>query len=184
MSARPYPTVTLERMLDGVRYRPATARDATVVAALVADGFSTYRDFAPRGWTPRTAFQEEPEIHERLDRGDVHARLALADGRLAGFTGWMPAATRRLPREAIPGRAHLWSLFIAPAWWGSGLAAGLLDWSTTGMRESGYRTAQLWTPRAHDRARAFYGREGWTSAGRAEFSPELGLDLVLYERAL
>jgi GNAT superfamily N-acetyltransferase len=184
MSARPYPTVTLGRMLEGVRYRAATPRDATVVAALVADGFSTYRDFAPPGWQPRKAIQEEPEIHERLNRGDVHARAALAGGALVGFTGWMPAITRREPREPIPGRAHLWSLFIARDWWGSGLAGALLDWSTTGMRDSGFDTAQLWTPRAHARARAFYEREGWTGPSRAEFSPDLRLDLVLYERDL
>jgi GNAT superfamily N-acetyltransferase len=163
-----------------VRYRAATPRDATVIAQLIAAGFATYRDFAPDGWQPRTPVQEEPEVYDRLSRGDVHARLALADSHLAGFTGWMPASRGR-PRQRIPGRAHLWSLFIAPRWWGTGLAGDLLQWSVTGMRDSGYDEAQLWTPTGHTRARAFYEREGWTASRLVQFSPELALDLVLYE---
>jgi GNAT superfamily N-acetyltransferase len=166
-----------------IRYRAATPRDATVVAELIAAGFATYRGFAPDGWQPRTSIQEEPEIYDRLNHGDVHSRIALADAHLAGFTGWMPASHGR-PRQRIPGRAHLWSLFIAPDWWGTGLAAGLLHWSVTGMRDSGYDTAQLWTPKAHARARAFYEREGWGPSSRVQFSPELALDVVLYERDL
>ena len=170
-------------MPAGIRYRAATPRDATIVAALTAAGFATYRDFAPGGWQPRTAIQQEPEMYDRLNRGDVHARLALAEPELAGFTGWMPASRGR-PRRRVPGRAHLWSLFIAPRWWGTGLAADLLEWSVSGMRESGYNQAQLWTPEAHARARAFYEREGWTASSLVQFSPELDLDVILYERAL
>ena len=169
-------------MAPDIRYRAATPRDATIVAELIAAGFATYRDFAPDGWQPRTSIQEEPEVYDRLNRGDVHARVALADTRLAGFTGWMPAS-RGKPRRRIPVRAHLWSLFIAPTWWGTGIAAGLLHWSVTGMRDSGYETAQLWTPKAHARARAFYEREGWTASNLVQFSPELALDLILYERS-
>jgi GNAT superfamily N-acetyltransferase len=171
--------------LDGIRFRPATARDAHVIAGVVAAGFATYTAFAPPGWRARHAIQEEPELHVRLSRGDVHGRLALSDaGAAAGFAAWMPAATRGAVREPIAGRAHVWSLFVARDWWGSGLATALLDWCTTGMRESGYATAQLWTPRDQGRARAFYEREGWSASGAVEFSPDLQLDLVLYEREL
>jgi GNAT superfamily N-acetyltransferase len=171
--------------LDRIRFRPATPRDAHVIAELVAAGFATYADFAPEGWRPRRSIQEEPEVHIRLSRSDVHARLALSDeGRVAGFTGWMPALTRAEPREPVPGRAHLWSLFVAPDWWGTGLAHALLDWVVSGMRESGWGTAQLWTPRDHARARRFYEREAWRATDRTQWSEELGLDLVLYEREL
>jgi GNAT superfamily N-acetyltransferase len=171
--------------VDGIRYRPATPRDAHVIAEVVAGGFATYVAFAPPGWRPRAAIQEEPEVYGRLSRGDVHGRLALSDaGFAAGFTAWMPALSRAEEREPLPGRAHLWSLFVARDWWGTGLAADLLDWSVTGMRDSGYATAQLWTPRAHGRARAFYEREGWSASERSEWSPQLKLDLVLYERDL
>jgi hypothetical protein len=101
-------------MLDAIRYRPAMARDATIVAELVAAGYRTYRDFAPPGWTPRSPLQEEGEIHDRLERSDVHARLAFHDGALVGMTGWLPALTSTPERRPITGRAHLWLLFVAP----------------------------------------------------------------------
>jgi GNAT superfamily N-acetyltransferase len=176
--------VTLAQMLDGLRYRTATPSDATTVAELVAAGFATYRDFAPPDWRPRSAAQDEGTIHERLSRGDTHARLALDGSMLAGLTGWMPALTRRPERRRIPERAHLWLLFVAQPYWGSGLARALLAWSTTTMRDTGHTSAQLWTPRDSCRARTFYEREGWTTSGAAVFNPDLELDVVLYERGL
>jgi GNAT superfamily N-acetyltransferase len=171
-------------MLDGLRYRAATPRDATIIAELVATGFATYRDFAPEGWQPRSPIKEEGHVHDRLSRGDAHARLALDDPDLVGVTGWMPALTPGAVREPIPGRAHVWSLFIAPRYWGTGLAAHLLDWAVSTMRDSGFAAAQLWTPRDSARARAFYDREGWATNGTEFFNDELGLDLVMYEREL
>jgi GNAT superfamily N-acetyltransferase len=170
---------------DGMRRRPATPRDATLVARLIADGLATYREFAPDGWAPRSALREEPEIDIRLSRRDVRGQVAFApDGSAAGFTGWMPAVTRSDPPQLIPGRGHIWSLFVAPAWWGSGLATELLDWSVSGMHEAGCTGAQLWTPLDHARARRFYEREGWETSGRVDYSPDIKLDLILYERAL
>jgi GNAT superfamily N-acetyltransferase len=169
---------------DGIRYRAATARDTATIAAIVAAGFATYRDFAPADWQPRKALQEEGEIYDRLIRGDVHARVAFHDSAAVGVTGWLPAFTWTPPRRRIPGRAHLWLLFALPGWWGTGLAHHLLAWSTTGMRDSGFDSAQLWTPRDNSRARAFYGREGWTYAGDDTFNRDLQLYLVRYERTL
>jgi GNAT superfamily N-acetyltransferase len=164
-----------------IRYRIATPRDATIIAALVTGGFATYREFAPAGWEPRPALEEEADLRERLGRGDTHAHVAIARGAAAGFTLWSPAFTEAEPRERIPGRAHLSALFIARPHWGTGVATRLLDWSVAGMRDSGYSEAQLWTPRDHGRARAFYEREGWAPVPDGEkFSPDLGLDLVLY----
>jgi GNAT superfamily N-acetyltransferase len=170
-------------MLDAIRYRSATPRDATIMAEVIGTGFATYRDFAPPGWQPRKSPQEETEVYSRLDRSDVHARIAFHGAAAVGVTGWMPALSRP-ERTRIPGRAHLWILFIRPAWWGTGLAAALLDWSVSAMRDCGNDTAQLWTPRDSGRARAFYEREGWTLSGEEVFNEDLGLDVVLYERAL
>jgi len=169
--------------MDGIRFRPATPRDTTVVAELVAAGFATYREFAPPGWQPRSAIQEEVELHTVLSRGDVHARLALAesDGRAAGFTAWRPATTLGDDPQPIAGRAHLRALFVARDWWGTGLAHDLLEWSVDGMRQSGFTTGQLWTPTDHARARAFYEREGWRATDERFFSPDLALDLTRFE---
>jgi GNAT superfamily N-acetyltransferase len=167
--------------LERVRYRTATRRDALAVAELVAAGFATYRAFAPPGWQPRPAMQEEAELHGVLSSGDVRSRIAVTpEARTAGFTAWRPATARTDPPEPIPGRAHLRALFVASAWQGTGLATELLAWSVGGMRDSGFDSAQLWTPTDHTRARAFYEREGWRDTGEHLYSPQLALDLVRY----
>ena len=171
-------------MLDGLRYRAATPRDATIIAELTAAGFATYRDFAPDGWQPRSSMQEEGPVHDRLMRGDTHARLAFDDSALVGVTGWMPALSTQPDRTPIPGRGHIWAVFVAQPWWGTGLASDLLAWSVATMRDSGHAAAQLWTPRDSERARAFYEREGWTTSGDAIFNADLALHVVLYEREL
>jgi GNAT superfamily N-acetyltransferase len=167
-----------------VRYRPVTQRDALIASEVVATAIATYTEFAGPDWRPRDAIQDEAELHDKLGRGNVHARLAFADGAAVALAGWQQARTETEPREPIPGRAHVWSLFVVPAWWGTGIAAELLEWIVTGMADSGFETAQLWTARDNARARRFYEREGWTTNGTNKFSPELNLDLVFYEKAL
>jgi GNAT superfamily N-acetyltransferase len=106
------------------------------------------------------------------------------DGVPAGHVGITHANERERAHVQIPGRAHLWMLFVRPSWWGTGLATRL---HALGLEESlrqGYRTIRLYTPAGQARARAFYAREGWTLAGRPFDEPLLGLQLVEYRREL
>src|SRR5918997_4434593 len=146
-----------------LRFRAATPRDATAIARLIRKSTASYADFAPPGWHQRTPFREEAEVHDMLSRGDTHARIALTDPANigVGFGGWRPATTQDEERAPIPGRAHIFAIFVVPDYQSTGLAADLHDWILTGMRDSGFREAQLWTPRDSARARAFYDRRGW-----------------------
>jgi len=48
----------------------------------------------------------------------------------------------------------------------------------------GYAGMRLHTPARHARARAFYDREGWTTAHPPFYEPMLGLELVTYRLGL
>ncbi len=166
---------------DRLTVREATNADAATIAEVVHAGFASYRSFAEPGWQPRTVEWSRRDIEERLGGVGVRARVALtAPDRAAGFCGWTPALTRDEPREPIAGLAHLWMLFVAPEWWGRGLASELLEWAHSGMIAADYDSARLWTPLAQVRARAFYERRGWRASGREDVSNELMLPLVEY----
>ena len=87
-----------------------------------------------------------------------------AGGEPAGHVGITHAAERERPHVRIPGRAHLWMLFVRPPWWGSGLAARLHRLGLEEAARQGYETIRLYTPHGAARARAFYEREGWELA--------------------
>jgi GNAT superfamily N-acetyltransferase len=166
-------------------FRRAGIDDAPALARTTQLGFESYRAWAPRGWRPPDHRLEIRGIRERLKRPDVWCLVALEPGgEPAGHVGFIAAAEREPPYVGIPGRAHLWMLFVRPAWWGTGLATRLHGLALEEAARQGYETIRLYTPAGQARARAFYEREGWAPAGRPFAEPLLGLDLMEYRRAL
>jgi GNAT superfamily N-acetyltransferase len=108
----------------------------------------------------------------------VWSRLALDDGRVVGHVLFEPARTHRDWDGLVPGVAHVAHVFVDEEWWGTGLAARLLEAAVVEARSQGYHAARLWTPAGQARARAFYAREGWHESGATRFEPALGLDIV------
>ena len=158
--------------------RPATDADLHEMTRTVAEGFDAYRSFAPPGWERPTDAVEEQRLRARFHAPDVWAVVAVqADGEHAGHVSLLDDA------EDSGACAYLWQLFVRPAHRGSGLAVALHDAFLAAARERGYTSARLRTPAGQARARRFYEREGWTTDGRAELHPLLGLDLVVYRRA-
>lgn len=161
-----------------VTVRPAIDADLHEMTLTVAAGFDSYRAFAPRGWQRPTDAVEEQRMRARFHAPDVWALVALAaDGAQAGHVSLLDDA------EDPGACAYLWQLFVRPAHHGTGLAVTLHDAFLHAARDRGYTSARLRTPAGQARARAFYEREGWTTDGRAELHPLLGLDLLVYRRA-
>jgi GNAT superfamily N-acetyltransferase len=149
-----------------VRPLPVTTRvarpsDAVTMARTVLLGARTYVAFAPAGWKAQPPPNDVAMTTERLARRDTWALLAEIAGEPAAhvslFPYWQPG-----------GAVYLWQLFVRPAWWGTGLAAGLHDAFIAEARDRGYREARLHTPAAHARARRFYERRGWRATGQIE----------------
>jgi GNAT superfamily N-acetyltransferase len=165
--------------------RLAVPDDAIALASTTRLGFESYRDWAPEGWQPPPRALEIRAIRERLRVRTTWCAMAIdEDGEQAGHVGITYANERDRPHVEIPGRAHLWMLFIRPRWWGTGLATRLHRLALEEATRRGYSSIRLYTPWGAARARAFYEREGWEQAGRAFAEPLLGLDLVEYRRPL
>jgi GNAT superfamily N-acetyltransferase len=157
--------------------RPATLADATELAATVQEGFESYREWAPAGWDPPPPALQLSGIRDRLPDDGCVCLLAEAAGEHAGHVAYLPV------REETA-TAHIWMLFVRRAWWGTGLATGLLARALAEATGEGYAGMRLHTPAEHARARAFYEREGWSAASPPFYEPMLGLTLVTYRTRL
>src|ERR1700712_3966212 len=106
--------------------RIAVPDDAIALAGTTRLGFESYREWAPPGWQPPPRTLEIRSIRERLRVRTTWCAMALDPaGEPAGHVGITHAAERDRPHVRVPGRAHLWMLFVRPPWWGSGLAGRL-----------------------------------------------------------
>jgi GNAT superfamily N-acetyltransferase len=171
--------------LAALDIRVAVPDDAQALAGTTRLGFDSYRAWAPEHWEPPPHALEVHSIRERLRQKTTWCAMAIeVDGTQAGHVGITHAADRERPHVRLPGRAHLWMLFVHPSWWGSGLAARLQGLGLEEAGRQGYASIRLYTPYGAARARAFYEREGWELASRAFAEPLLGLDLVEYRRGL
>ncbi len=180
-------SATLDRQVDAAALQILIAGpdDAAALAGTTRLGFDSYRAWAPAGWRPPEHALELRAIRERLRHPTTWCAIALdPEGEPAGHVGITHASERLRRHVRIPGRAHLWMLFVRPPWWGSGLAGRLHGLALEEAVRRGYTTIRLYTPAGQARARAFYEREGWELAGPGFFEPELDLDLVEYRRAL
>ncbi len=176
---------------EAVQTRRATSADLDALLADVQAGFDSYATFASAGWHAPYVSVDRDRTRERLTDIQTWALLACASGKPIGHVSFCEARSRSLSdreapdpeREPIANLAHLWQLFVMPAWWGRGVAPVLHDAAVEEMRVRGYVRARLYTPSLHARARRFYERRGWIEANE-EFSERLTLTLAEYRLAL
>ncbi len=154
----------------------ATIADIDVLAHTMREGFGTYRSFAPPGWAPPPIALDRARIADRLPRSDAWCLLAEEAGAPAGHVALLD--------DCEPGIAYLWMLFVREPWRGTGLARRLHGLAVAEAVGRGSKAMRLVTPARHERARAFYEREGWQLAGQPTWEPMLALDIIEYRRAL
>ncbi|HEX5900732.1 MAG TPA: GNAT family N-acetyltransferase [Solirubrobacteraceae bacterium] len=164
-------------------FRDATPADAERMAGVTAEGFETYRAFAPEGWTPPSTSDEAGQLLCMLGEDHVWYRIAEHEGRLVGHVGFLPADHTFAP-AGDPRLAHFRQLFVTRAHWGSGLATRLHAAAIAEAGARGFTGMRLFTPARQERARQFYEREGWALARPPAFEPRIGLEIAEYRRAL
>jgi GNAT superfamily N-acetyltransferase len=159
-----------------VRIRPADAADLPVLLAINAEGFETYREFAPPEWEP-------PRFDGIADLAiDERAAWLLAeeDGEPVGHAMFIPATISAVPADD-PKLAHVMQVFVRRSHWGEGVASALDAALAEEAVRRGYEHMRLFTPAQQHRARRFYEREGWREVDYVEETP-LGFPVVEYRR--
>jgi GNAT superfamily N-acetyltransferase len=172
--------------------RRGGAEDVDAMLEDVRVGFESYTEFAPAGWTPPNVRADRERTLDLL--ADSSSWLLLADvgGATAGHVALTRAreapaghasGERWRERTPVPGMVHLWQLFVRPAWWGTGVADVLHREFIAEATNRGYEFGRLYTPAAHERARRFYERRGWSALGE-QFNQGLELTIAEYRREL
>ncbi len=106
--------------------RTATPADAPALAANVAEGFESYREWAPEGWSPPAIGAAAiARVAERLAQPEVWSLIALDGEETAGHVGLSPT-TGEDPQPAPAGTTNVWQLFVRGPWRGRGVASALM----------------------------------------------------------
>jgi ribosomal protein S18 acetylase RimI-like enzyme len=72
--------------------------------------------------------------------------------------------------DAAPGALELQQIYVTPEWHGKGVARELLDWSVSSARQLGATELYLTVFDHNERAKAFYGKHGFSEVGRCTFT--------------
>ena len=165
-----------------VRMRIAAPSDATAIARNIAEGFESYREWAPPGWKPPILGEADiKRLQARLGDDDVWCLVALDGEEIVGHVA-LSLDTAEDPGPPPPGVVNLWQLFVHRAWQGRGVATQLIEAAVEQAAQLAYSVLRLWTPCGAARARRFYEREGWQSTGAVHEQSPSGLATVEYRR--
>jgi RimJ/RimL family protein N-acetyltransferase len=128
--------------------RPATAEDAEAAARVHMESWAA------------TYTLEGPSLEQRLD---LHRRfpasfVAEVAGEIVGFVGVGPS------RDA-DAEGELYTIYVAPSHWGTGVGRELIQAGEARLRELGYRHVVLWVLDGNARAQRFYESAGWSLDG-------------------
>ncbi|HEV3323713.1 MAG TPA: GNAT family N-acetyltransferase [Solirubrobacteraceae bacterium] len=170
-------------MAKVLAFREIAHDDIDELAALVADAFVGYRDFAPAGWQPPSAGEQARGLQDWIADPGSWGELASEGQTLVGHATFIPAARHSFRAAPDLSLAHLGHLFVKPPYWGSGVARQLLDHATSAAAARGFRVMRLFVPAGQARARRFYAREGFVAVGEP-FEFGLGLPVLEYRRSL
>jgi ribosomal protein S18 acetylase RimI-like enzyme len=137
--------------------RPAGLEDAEAIARVQVE---TWRAAYAHAIPPESLARADPNERAQRWRGWIGGESATfvgeVDGEVRGFVAVGAA------REDESG-GELYTIYVLPNAWGSGLATALIECGEAELRRRGFATAMLDVLADNPRARRFYERQGWTA---------------------
>lgn len=94
---------------------------------------------------------------EAVVKGAPQLLVAIADGRVAGFVAFGPSRDK----DAAPGVAEVWALYLAPSCWSQGTGCALWLAALERIRAEACSSVSLWVLAGNERARRFYAAAGF-----------------------
>ena len=143
--------------------RNARADDAHAIATIQIDASrAAYAGIVPPGDLERLTVEKRTAIWTQLigAPGEVEQTIVGEDGE--HIQAYAHYGQSRDP-GADRATGELYSLYVAPNHWRSGIGRQLLAASVRGIAGMGFDSATLWVLAANKPARRFYERLGWVA---------------------
>ena len=178
-----------------IEIRPASAADEPAVTQIRQET-----------WLTAYAQSIDPVIVERVTAPRGRGGAAIADPRvIVGYASYGPersvapaasvgsggsAGSGAKPGALTPAglsgeTGELYTLYVVPAHWSTGVGRALTDAALDGLRAAGYRRVVLWTLTENARARRFYDKAGFAPDGATTILADLGsVEELRYARDL
>jgi len=160
-----------------LNYRLATASDAARLSEMGSACFiETFEGFYPPADLyagARVLF--DAAVYDSQIEGGVYSVILAEDGEdIAGFAKVGPMS---LPVPAEATATELKQLYVGTRWWGTGVAAALMERVIEQARKQERTSVYLSVYAKNDRAIAFYKRCGFVIVGEAPFTVGSQIDI-------
>ncbi len=169
--------------MGGVFVRRAQVEDAYAVATVHVESWrATYRGDMPDEYLDSLKPEDRFELTQQrfADPNNVVATfVGLLDDHVVGFGSYSPSRDEK-------GCGEVAALYALPSVLGMGVGKALLDEGESWLRSQQFPTAYLWVLPTNDRARRFYGRQGWVCDDVEKMAEVWGVTVpeVRYSKAL
>lgn len=108
---------------------------------------------------------------EKIKSRDFWTRLAVLDGKVAGFISGEPTIDEK-SGEKIEGVEHIKTLVVDPEAWGKGIGKSLVSEAIEVSRKKGRKQVELWTHESNLRAQRLYEGKGFKFTGERKKSEQ------------
>jgi GNAT superfamily N-acetyltransferase len=152
----------------GPTIRRATADDADAIGRVQVETWrAAYRGLLPDEIVEGFDVEERRRLWReglsRPRRPGSETLVAEVGGAVVGFTS---VGVWREGDEPVAGIGELFTIYVDPAHWGTGVGRALIERAEESMRAAGFAEARLWVLEGNERAERFYHAAGWVQDGR------------------
>jgi ribosomal protein S18 acetylase RimI-like enzyme len=168
-----------------VNIRQATPEDALAIAKVHVDSWqSAYRGLLPDERLERLDYARGAEhFREAITREPETFYVAENEGNIVGVLALGPC---RDPEADGASTGELYALYLAPAYWRTGIGSAMMSKAESLLKTGGYFRVVLWTFEDNGRARGFYEARGYVADGATRLFHEVGarVNCVRYRKDL
>ncbi|BES73198.1 GNAT family N-acetyltransferase [Marinobacter nanhaiticus D15-8W] len=155
-----------------MQVEPATLEDCLAIAKVHVESWQVaYRDFLPADYLATLSTEKRAATwREFVTRYPGRLLVARDAEHIVGFVAFGPSRDTGAPSD----RAEIWSIYVKPSSWSSGVGRCLWLAALKQIRAAGYASVSLWVIAGNERAIRFYTGTGFVPDPESRGTFEIG----------